>query len=89
MGDPQRQCASLAGPWALARHWHGRWLGSNWEGGLRVAVIHGSEGSEALLTRSVPDLELDRARGEIAFLCQESSTDSGLLVFLKVVVDEP
>jgi len=40
------------------------------------------------LACSIPDLELDGARGEVALLSQESRTDSWLLVLLKVVVDK-
>src|SRR5690606_12844899 len=42
------------------------------EGGLRVAVVHGGQGGEALLAGGVPYLELDCAGREVTFLCEES-----------------
>lgn len=58
------------------------------ERALRVAVVHGRQAGEALLARGIPDLELDRAVGEVAFLRQEGGADRGLFVRLEGVVDE-
>lgn len=38
------------------------------ERGLGVAVVHGRERGEAFLAGCVPDLKLDCARGQVAFL---------------------
>jgi len=48
---------------------------------LGVAVVHGGERGEALLPGCVPDLELDSAGGEGAFLGQEGGCE-GALVFV-------
>lgn len=58
------------------------------ERALRVAVVHGRQASEALLARGIPDLELDRAVGQVAFLRQEGGADRGFFVRLEGVVDE-
>jgi hypothetical protein len=39
--------------------------------GLRVPVVHGGQGGEALLAGGIPDLEFNRSVGQVAFLGQE------------------
>jgi hypothetical protein len=56
--------------------------------GLRVAVVHGCERSEALLARGIPDLEFDGAVGEVTFLSEKCGADGGFLVGLESVGDE-
>ena len=58
------------------------------EGALRIAVVHGRQTGEALLTRGVPDLEFDGAVGQVAFLRQEGGADCGFFVGLEGIVDE-
>ena len=55
---------------------------------MSVAIVHRREGGETFLAGGIPDLELDRARGQIAFLREEGGADGGLLVLLEVVVHE-
>lgn len=55
---------------------------------LRVTVVHGRQAGEALLARGIPDLELDGAVGQVAFLRQEGGADRRLFVGLELVVDE-
>ena len=51
-------------------------------------MIHGRQASEALLARGIPNLELDRAVGQVAFLRQEGGADCGFFVGLEGIVDE-
>jgi hypothetical protein len=43
------------------------------ECGLGIAIVHGCERGKTFLACRIPDLKLDGPRGEIAFLCEESS----------------
>ena len=43
----------------------------DYEGGLRVAVVHGCEGGETFLARGVPYFELNGSVGEMGFLSEE------------------
>ena len=53
-----------------------------------ASVVGCGDGAEALLARGIPDLELDGAVGQVAFLGQEGGADGGFFVGLEVVVDE-
>lgn len=52
---------------------------------LRVAVVHRRQGREPFLAGRVPDLELDRSCGEIAFLGEEGGFRVGSWLVLRLV----
>lgn len=52
---------------------------------LGLAVVHGRQQRKPLLARSVPDLVLDGAVVDGAFLGEERGANGGLLVLLEVV----
>jgi len=56
-------------------------------GAVRISVVHGCQRLVALLSRSVPDLELDcRLVVQGKGLCEESGADSGLSVIIELVL---